>query len=63
MKFSLNHPILFVLVGAVLLLVTAQSVFFLIRAWQAGKKMGISVATLRKTVISSAIFTVAPSRF
>ena len=61
MKFSLNHPILFVLVGAVLLLVTAQSVFFLIRAWQAGKKMGISVATLRKTVISSAIFTVAPA--
>lgn len=61
MEFSLNHPILFVLVGAVLLLVTAQSVFFLLRAWKAGKELGITTATLRKTVISSAIFTVAPA--
>lgn len=61
MEFSLNSPILFLIVGAILLLVTAQSVFFLLRAWKAGKECGMSVATLRKTVISSAIFTVAPA--
>lgn len=61
MEFSLNSPILFILVGAILLLVTAQSVFFLLRAWKAGKEMGIEAKTMRKTVISSAIFTIAPA--
>lgn len=61
MQFSLNHPILFVIVGAILLLVLAQSIFFLVRAWQAGKEMGIDGAKLRKTVISSAVFTIAPA--
>ncbi len=61
MEFSLNHPILFVIVGAILLLVLAQSIFFLVRAWQAGKEMGIDGAKLRKTVISSAVFTIAPA--
>lgn len=61
MEFSLNSPVLFLLVGAILLLVTAQSVFFLVRAWKAGKELGIASSVLRKTVISSAIFTVAPA--
>ena len=61
MEFSLNSPILFLIVGFILLLVTGQSVFFLVRAWKAGKECGMSAATLRKTVISSAIFTVAPA--
>lgn len=61
MEFSLNSPILFVIVGAILALVLAQSVFFLVRAWKAGKEMGIAKSKLRKTVISSAIFTVAPA--
>lgn len=61
MEFSLNSPILFIIVGAILLLVLAQSLFFLIRAWKAGKEMGIKTSKLRKTVISSAIFTIAPA--
>ncbi len=61
MQFSLNSPILFLIVGAILLLVTAQSVFFLLRAWKAGKELGMSTSTLRKTVLSSAIFTIAPA--
>ena len=61
MEFSLNSPILFILVSAVLLLVLGQSFFFLIRAWQAGKEIGISKTKLRKAVVSSAVFTVAPA--
>jgi hypothetical protein len=61
MEFNLNHPILFLLVGTILSLVLAQSVFFLIRAWKAGKEMGIDPAKLRKTVLSSALFTIAPA--
>ena len=61
MEFSLNSPILFIIVGAILLLVLAQSVFFLVRAWKAGKEMGMETSKLRKTVVSSAIFTIAPA--
>ena len=61
MEFSLNHPIIFIIVGAILLLVLAQSVFFLVRAWQAGREMGIEKSKLRKTVVSSAVFTIAPA--
>ena len=32
MEFQVNNPILFVLVGAIIALVVAQSVFFLARA-------------------------------
>ncbi len=61
MEFSLNSPILFIIVGAILVLVLAQSVFFLVRAWKAGKEMGMETSKLRKTVVSSAIFTIAPA--
>lgn len=61
MEFSVNHWLLYVIVGGILLLVLGQSVFFLVRAWKAGKECGISVKKMRKTVISSAIFTIAPA--
>ncbi len=61
MEFSLKSPILFIVIGAILILVLAQSFFFLIRAWNAGKAMGIEKSKMRKTIISSAIFTIAPA--
>ena len=61
MDFSINSPILFVIVGAIVALVLAQSVFFLVRAWRRAKELGIKTETLRKTVTSSAIFTIAPA--
>lgn len=61
MEFSLNSPALFIIVGAILLLVLGQSIFFLIRAWNAGKEMGIEKSKMRKTIVSSAIFTIAPA--
>lgn len=61
MDFSVNSPILFVIVGAIVALVLAQSVFFLVRAWRRAKELGIKTDTLRKTVTSSAIFTIAPA--
>jgi uncharacterized membrane protein len=41
--------------------VLAQSVFFLIRAYRHGREIGMSQKTLRKTVLSSAVFTIAPA--
>ena len=61
MNFSVNHPILFVIVGAVIALVLGQSVFFLVRAIKRARALGISSTTVKKTISSAAIFTVAPA--
>ncbi len=61
MSFQVNHPILFIVVGLIIALVLAQSIFFLIRAMRRAKELGISQSTVKKTISSSAIFTVAPA--
>lgn len=61
MSFSVNSTFLFGVAIAVILFVIAQSLFFLIRAYRHGKAIGMDKAVLRKTVISSAVFTVAPA--
>lgn len=61
MQFSVNHPILYVIVGAIIALVLGQSVFFLIRAIKRAKELGIESSTVKKTVSSAAIFTIAPA--
>ena len=48
MKFNVNSPILFVMVGILILVVLAQSVFFLVRALRRAKEIG-----MEKTVIKS----------
>jgi len=52
---------MFALGGVVVVFVLGQSLFFLVRAWKRGRAMGMPVSTLRNTVTSSALFTVAPS--
>ncbi len=61
MQFHVNHPILFVLVGVVLAVVLAQSIWFLVRAVRRAKVIGIKSETVKKTVTSAAIFTIAPA--
>ena len=61
MDFSVNSPILFILVGLLVLVVLAQSVFFLVRALRRAKEIGIAKSTLRSTITSAAIFTIAPA--
>ena len=61
MEFSVNHPILFVIVGAIIALVLAQSAFFLFRAVKRAKELGISKQVIRKTISSAAVFTIAPA--
>ena len=55
MEFSVNHPILFVLVGIIIAVVMAQSVYFFIRAYRRAKELGVEKSVLKKTIISSAI--------
>ena len=61
MEFSVNHPVLFAIAGIVILAVLGQSCFFLFRALRRAKEIGMDQKKLRKIMISSAIFTIAPA--
>ena len=61
MEFSVNHPILFVLVGLIIAVVMAQSVYFLLKAYRRAVELGVKKSVLRKTMITTAILTIAPA--
>ena len=61
MQFSVNSPIIYIIVGIIIAGVMAQSVFFLVRAMKRAKQLGIASDTIKKTISSSAIFTIAPA--
>ena len=61
MDFSVNHPIIFVLVGLLVAVVLGQSVFFLVKALKRSKELGMDQTKIRKTIKTAAIFTIAPA--
>lgn len=61
MEFNVNSPILFLFAGIIVAVVLGQSVYFLVKAWRQGKKIGMPMDKLKKIVIGTAIFTVAPA--
>ena len=61
MDFSTNSSFLYVLAVCVIVFVLAQSVYFLIRAYRRGKAIGMETEVLKKTVLSTAVFTIAPA--
>ncbi|MBQ2739315.1 MAG: DUF5058 family protein [Oscillibacter sp.] len=61
MNFNTNSAFLYGLAALVIIFVLAQSVFFLVRAYRRGVELGISRAQLKKTVVSTAVFTIAPA--
>ena len=61
MEFSVNHPVLFIMVGILVAVVLAQSVFFLVKALRRSKELGMDQKKIRKTMLSAAIFTIAPA--
>ena len=61
MEFHVNHPILYLLAGAIILAVLGQSLFFLAKAWKRGLQLGMDRAKLRRIAVTAAVFTVAPA--
>ena len=61
MQFSTNSPILFLLVGAIIAAVLAQSVFFLVKALRRARALGMDMGRLKKTMTTAAVFTIAPA--
>ncbi len=61
MNFSVNSPVLFVIAGAIIAAVLAQSVYFLIKAWKRGIAIGMEKAKLKRIARTAAVFTIAPA--
>ena len=61
MEFNVNHPILFVIVGLIIAVVLAQSIYFLVKALKRAKQIGMDTSVLKKTITSAAVFTIAPA--
>ncbi len=61
MQFNPNSTFLYIVAAIVILFVLAQSGFFLVKAYRRGKELGIGTAKLKKTVVSTAVFTIAPA--
>lgn len=61
MEFYVNHPLLYVLAGIIVLVVLAQSVFFLVKALRRAKAIGMERTKLVKTIRTAAVFTIAPA--
>ena len=59
--FSTNSMFLYGIAVFVILFVLAQSLFFLVRAYRRGKEIGMDTAKLKKTILSTAVFTIAPA--
>lgn len=60
-QFSVNSGFLYAVTAVVIVYVLAQSLFFLVRAAKRAKAIGIKADVVKKTILSSAIFTVAPA--
>ena len=54
-------PLMYGLAAFVIVFVIVQSVFFIVKAWKRGIAIGIPKEKLKQTVITSALFTVAPA--
>jgi len=61
MKFSVNHPVLFILAGILVAVVLGQSVYFLIKALRRSKQLGMDQKKIKKTMLTAALFTIAPA--
>lgn len=61
MNFSPNSTFLYIIAACVILFVIAQSLFFLIRAYRRAKELNMDMKQIKRVIISSAIFTIAPA--
>lgn len=58
---KVNSGTFYLIVAGVLVLITLMCVLFLVKSYRAGIKIGMDKAVLKKTIISSATFTLLPS--
>ena len=58
---KLNSAPMYLICGAIVAFVAAVCVVFLVRAYKAGKAMGMDTTKMKRTIVSSATFSFLPS--
>ena len=58
---QLSSPVMYLICGGIVAFVAVVCVVFAVRAWRAGKAIGMDTAVLRRVVTSSASFSVLPA--
>ncbi len=58
---ELGRPVFYLICGGIVLFVAVICVVFAVRAYRAGKAIGMDVSKMRRAVIASATFAVLPS--
>lgn len=61
MNFNLNHPVLYIFAIMCIIMVSIQSIVFLIKALKRAKELNISEEKIKKITKSTIIFTIAPA--
>ena len=57
---KLNSPAMYLLCGGIILFVAVICVIFAVRAYRAGKALGIDVGKMKRVITASATFSVLP---
>ena len=58
---QLNSPVIYLICGVIVLFVALVCVIFAVRAYRAGKAIGMDVTKMKRTIVASATFAVLPS--
>lgn len=58
---QLNSPVMYLICGSIVAFVALVCVIFLIRAYRAGKALGMDTTKMKRVIVSSATFSVLPS--
>lgn len=61
MTFSVNYPIIFILVTMIIAAVFAQPFYFLQKALKRSREIGMDQKKIRRTIGTAAIFTIVPA--
>ena len=61
MKFSPNSSFLYMVAIVVVVFIILQSLFFLVRSYRHGVEIGMDAGRLKKMIISTMIFSIAPA--
>lgn len=57
----LNSPAMYLICGGIVFIVALMCLFFMVRAYKAGKAIGMDTAKMKRAIIASATFAVLPS--
>ena len=58
---QLNGSGLYLICGGIVLIIAVICVIFLVRAWRAGKALGMDTVKMKRAITSSATFSLLPS--